>query len=254
MALLILWLGLTPLRAADVRSEHWHRAEAAFDRASAGDGGLARAGFAEAAGLYALVRRESGVTPGLAHNEGIAWLLAGDAARAIVSFRRGLRAAPRDSRLRDDLRLARELVRVGGSGPPSPPTGFDPLPPWSVGTWFALLLFAECGACVTLTGFLATRKRGMLVAGVVFVGSGGALVAGLVYPESIGRGPPVVVVTADGVDVYHGNGRSYPTLSRTLNRGAELGLRSVRGSWLQVDLGDGELGWVERRRVFTEED
>jgi hypothetical protein len=62
------------------------------------------------------------------------------------------------------------------------------------------------------------------------------------------------VISDDGVLLRAGNGLSYPARSETpLNRGVEARLLYVRGDWLQIELGSGELGWVPREYALVDE-
>src|SRR5262245_9512487 len=94
--------------APRVRAE----AESAFARGKATEDPVkARAEFARAAMLYAQLR---GSNPDLHLNEGNAQVLAGQLPDAILAYQRGMRLAPSDSRLRDNLTYVRQRIAYPG--------------------------------------------------------------------------------------------------------------------------------------------
>ncbi|HEV3204516.1 MAG TPA: SH3 domain-containing protein, partial [Gemmataceae bacterium] len=71
------------------------------------------------------------------------------------------------------------------------------------------------------------------------------------YRRKVSR--PLVVISQDGVVVRKGNGTSYPTREEgVLNRGVEAYWLFTRGSWHQIELAGGEVGWVHDSQVLME--
>jgi hypothetical protein len=81
-----------------------------------------------------------------------------------------------------------------------------------------------------------------------------ALVVILINQQhAAGRQGPLVVVAEDGVLLRRGDGLAYPPRYDTpLPRGAEARLRRERGTWLQIELSGGEIGWVPRELTRME--
>jgi hypothetical protein len=220
----------------------------------------ARPHFAAAAAGYEELWRRGIHNTALARNRGRAWLLAGDLPRALLACRAGLRLAPGDRALRDDLAALRELVVY----PPYSALGkpaVENRPPWwpslGPGTLTAAAAVFYSLACVGLTRWLMARRGTLLVsAGLSLVAAGGlaffAAVAGRQERQEVEH--PPAVIAADGVRLRRGDGPAYPPRYDTpLNRGVEARLLFARGDWLQVELAGGEVGWVPRRSVLTEE-
>jgi hypothetical protein len=245
---------------------------------AAGDGELAERGaerFAEAVRLrgdplksrpvaresaeaFAELRRRGHDSPALCRNEGNAWLLAGETARAILTYRHGLRLDPTASTLRRCLAAARERVpHVSTFG--QPPT--DNRPPWlprfSFGSWhWAILFVLYGGACVAFTRWRMVRDRRPLVWSWIFLGAGvlaGGIFAGWAWYEAAQDDRPVVVIVGDEVKLRRGNSDDYPSAyNGALPYGAEARLVHRRGGWLQIQLAGGEIGWVSEREALLE--
>jgi hypothetical protein len=70
---------------------------------------------------------------------------------------------------------------------------------------------------------------------------------------------PYLVVAADDVSLRHGNGHTYTIKlaagkEARLHGGTEGRLRGERSNgWVQIELPDGQRGWVERRQVLIDE-
>ncbi len=65
------------------------------------------------------------------------------------------------------------------------------------------------------------------------------------------REHPVVVINKDGTLLRKGNGFAYPPrYEAALNRGVEARLILAKEDWIQIELSDGEVGWVPRGQVL----
>jgi tetratricopeptide (TPR) repeat protein len=219
----------------------------------------ARPHFRAAAAYFDELRRRGARNAMLYRNLGNAYLLAGDLPHAILSYHRGLRLAPRDRALRDNLEQARALV----SYPPGSNFGrpaADPTPLWlpRLGPgWLlaaAALLYAL--AWVFLTRWLMVRRGRLQALGLAAVLAAGLATGGLIVIYRVDEGEaarPLVVVLDDGVLLRKGDGLTYPPRYDTpLNRGAEARRLFERGAWLQVELAGGEVGWVPRQYVLED--
>jgi hypothetical protein len=64
---------------------------------------------------------------------------------------------------------------------------------------------------------------------------------------------PLVVMAEDKTYLLKGNSALYPRAFETpLNRGVEARLIQLRGSWLQIELTGGQIGWVHREKAFLD--
>jgi tetratricopeptide (TPR) repeat protein len=223
--------------------------------------GEARRAFAEAAERYADLHRRGAVSAALFLDEGDADLLAGDLARAILAYRRGLRLAPNNRMLRRNLEYARGLVAY----PESSSMGRPPvavLPPWlphvpsEVVLTLALLVYGL--GCVLLTRWWMLRRGRLLAAGVLALAAVLPFGAVLAWRAHVRQGKarhPLVVIADDGVLLRRGNGLSYPPrYEAPVNRGVEARLLFERGGWLKVELSGGESGWVPGRYALVDRD
>jgi hypothetical protein len=234
------------------------KAEESFDeglrRRLAGE--RSREQFRAAVAAYEELRRRGANNGSLFSNLGNARMLAGDLPGAILAFRLGLRIAPRDRYLQQNLAEARSRVafREGSMlGRPAEEDALRWLPLPGNGWLFVLVILAYAAGCAAITRWWMRRRRSMLLAGLAFL----ALAAGacvLLYRVDGARaGQPIVVIAADGVQLRKGDGVLFPPRYETLlNRGVEARLLYRRDGWLQIELAGGEIGWVAASEVLVE--
>ncbi|HEV3256499.1 MAG TPA: hypothetical protein VG013_06455 [Gemmataceae bacterium] len=207
--------------------------------------------FRQAAAGFEELRRRGVQSPALFLDLGNAYLLSGDVPQAILAYRRGLRLAANDRTLRANLAYARDQVAYPSPDHFGRPAG-DFWPPWlprlTPGLTWVLLVCAYSTACLLATCWWMTRHGRLMLAGAgaftlaVVLGAVLAVQAWQSYQEDR---HPSVVIAVDDVLLRKGNGLSYPPRYDTpVNRGVEARLRYARGSWLQVELAGGEVGWV----------
>jgi hypothetical protein len=223
----------------------------------------ARQLFRTAAADYEELRRRGVHNADLYRNQGNAYLLADDLARAILAYRRGLRLDPSDCDLYRNLVHAREqVVYLPRSNLGRPPEGA--WPPWL--TYWTIRL--GLGLVVVLNGLgwlgvirgLTTQRRRPL-----WLGCAALVIALLVAVVPVGlwvvekrrdqqdQQQPLVVIAGDGVLLRTGNGPAYPVVDDApLNRGVEARRLFDRGEWLQIRLAGGEVGWVPSALVLVD--
>jgi hypothetical protein len=219
----------------------------------------ARPCFRRAAELYEELRLKGVASMALFHNQGNASLLADDLPGAILAYRRGLRLKPNDRSLQELLAHAREQVAYpSADGPGRPPV--ENRPPWLPRLPANVALLLAC--FLYSTGWLAlTRwwmvRRGWLLtlAAVAFVAVGvlTLLLVAQAVQDRYHERHPLVVMAQDGVLLRKGNSERYPPRCETpFPRGVEARLLLQRGDWLQIELTEGDIGWVHRAQVLVD--
>lgn len=186
----------------------------------------------------------------LEYNIGNCYLQSGDLGRAILHYRRAERLMPRDSLLADNLAEARSRrltnIAAGRAGALMRNVFF-----WHFETSpsgrkrAAVALFAMTWVLLTVRIF--SRRRGwLLAAGACLIASIG-LTASLSTQQWLERtSPPGVVLDMDVV-VYKGPGVGYQRqFEQPLQSGTEFTLRERRGAWWNIELPDGQRGWIDR--------
>ena len=74
-----------------------------------------------------------------------------------------------------------------------------------------------------------------------------------VHEDRVDVEHPLVVIAEDKTYLHKGNNALYPQASETpLNRGVEARLLQARGSWLQIELTAGQIGWVPRENALLD--
>jgi hypothetical protein len=235
------------------------RAEAAFRAGVSArqNSGETRRCFREAASHYETLRQRGADNADLEGNLGNAYLLAGDLARAILAYRRGLRLNPGDPVLRANLAYARGQVlypEPGNFGRPRAEQRLPWLPRLAPGISIVCAVALYALAWLALTRWWMIRRSWSLAWGATALALSGlfaaepAMEAGSRRQESA---HPLLVVASDGVYLRKGNGLSYPRrCDQPLNRGVEARLLFQRGDWLQIELAGGEVGWVPSTKVL----
>ena len=211
----------------------------------------ARALFREAARRFETLAAAGIVNGRLEFNLGNAWLQAGDLGRAILHYRRAERLIPADARLQDNLKLAR--ARCLNTIRPSDRSQVLK----SIFFWhhelaagqrlrWAVLLFIGFWLLLLLRGF--SVRRGLLVTAVVSILVSASLGGSAALSFWQDRQTPAGVVLALDVAVQKGPGKGYQRqFEEPLQPGVEFTLRERRGSWWQIELADGNRGWIESK-------
>ena len=235
------------------------QAEAAFQRGSAqrSDPDRARRDFAEAAHCYELLRQRGAENADLYRNQGNAYLLAGKLPEAILAYRRGLRCAPHESVLRDNLEYARDQVHYGPEGHDRPSEAIWPawVPHIERGV-FLLAAFLLYGlSCASATRALLTADGQHMGRAILLLGLAVAVASLWTYLTWRGWREaeyPLIVIARGTVPLARGNGPSYPPNAQ-LHRGMEARLLHRRGGWLQIEMPSGDVGWVPQSAVLVDE-
>jgi len=219
----------------------------------------ARKHFADTADLCLELHRRGIRSADLYRNLGNAAVLADRWPEAIWAYHVGLKLYPNDAELHAQLAFVRGkvLYPASGKGQPEP----DYWPVWlyrptvlelsTIAAFFYALTWIGAAAAVFRRAtriYLATA-----IALLVAVASGLALWHALEQAD-LDRQAPLVIV-AENTPLYRGNGTSYPPHPDMpiLPRGMEVRQQHRRGTWLQIRLTSGEIGWLPRSRVLVVE-
>ena len=249
MNALLFTLALFATANADLQQ----RAESAFRMGieNRNDAKTARAMFQQAAEAYAAMRTQGADNAELHQNEGNARVLAGDAAGAILAYHRGLRHDPNSGELRRGLHYARSRVAFA-TADEQRALGVADSRTWGSrlihGYRFHILaVLTSLGSLACIAWFLSRRHR-WLAAGIGLFTAAGIWTAASVWTTQ-DRGLPHAVVVRSSF-LRKGNGVSFP-LQRDLPlpAGTEAKVRFDRGSWKQVELADGSVGWLPANAV-----
>ena len=205
--------------------------------------------FAESIQSYeALIER--GYDGGLLHyNLGDALLRNGELGRAIASFRRARKRAPRNREIRANLEFARKSAR-DDIAPPEPSAV-----PRTIFFWHYGLSRSELWQVMIISNLLfwllvsaraLYRRRSELLRWAVIVclaplvASAGSL---LVHAVALQR---IAVILPPELNVYSGTGVDTEVRFK-LHAGCEIRLVEELGDWIRIALPDGQQGWIEAR-------
>jgi len=197
-----------------------------------------------------LTARELGADSATLHfNLGNTHARRGELGRAIASYLRAERRAPRDADIRHNLAWVRQHTRdleLAGDGLPPVIAQLDRLAHvLAVREWGWLLLLLSWSTSGTLAwsvlrGGLGPTRRRTLIALLVLLVITAAVTATRWYEE---HGRQAAVVVAEDVEVRSGPAETFPVVFR-IHDGLTLVVRGEREGWSRVGLGGDWVGWV----------
>ncbi len=213
----------------------------------------ARQLFRAAAQRFSSIAADGIVNGRLEFNIGNCYLQAGDVGRAILHYRRAQRLIPRDPLLADNLAVARSRC-LTSIEPTRSTEFFKSLFFWhhqtAAATRFRVGLVMYIAVCVWLTIRAATPRRWISGAAVACAVIGGACATSVIAERWFDRNAPEAVVTSMDVVVYKGPGSGYQRqFEQPLQPGVECTVRERRGNWWNVELADGNSGWIEAKEA-----
>jgi tetratricopeptide (TPR) repeat protein len=185
----------------------------------------------------------------LYYNLGNAYLLRNDFGRAILHYRRGLQLEPGNPRLQANLRYARSqrLDQIESSAQQA---FLSRLFFWQddlnlkTQAIFAIALFWLAWAGALAHRFWRRRTWLWLTAGAAFAALLFAGSAWMLHAQNTVAQHGVIV--AEEAPVRKGNGASYALqFPHPLHSGAEFTVLEHRGSWLHIQLENGDNGWIQ---------
>jgi len=224
------------LRAADVESDF-----------AAANKLYAEGKFSDAAKTYESILQSGGQSPALLFNYANAEFKAGNLGRAIAAYRQAGLLTPRDAEIRANLQFVRNQVQGSSVGERrwQEWLGQLTLNEWTLlaagAFWLTLILLA----LRQIRPALGAKLKGViaLFAGLTVL-SGAALAwqvanhfsrqtAVVVLPEVTARSGPF----DEGQSAF------------TVHDGAELAVMGRHGDWLQVNDGEGKIGWLKTTQI-----
>ncbi len=220
-----------------------------------GDIALARSDFRRAAEQYSQLS-QSVRDPAVYLARGNAWLLAGETAQAIASYREGQRQFPHDENLQRALQYARSQVVYDSDDDAN---ALTPRPDryatvkrllFHWGTWAIAL--ACCAGWFLASRWVKTRRTHFLVlASAAFAVAGGLAIGWLIERQQRReRLSEAIAIVLKPTVLRGGDGFMYRSRRESpLPPGVECVVRFRRGDWLQVELADHTLGWLPKSRV-----
>ncbi len=189
----------------------------------------------------------------LEYNLGNCHLQAGDVGRAVLHYLRAERLIPRNPWLADNLTVARSrcLLTIPSTRTSAVLRGVffwhfqTSLPGRAKTAAIAYALF-----WTLLAVWFWFHRRGVLIAAllsaIVAAGSGGSYAA----QRWLDRNAPQAVVVANDVTVYKGPATTYQRqFEQPLQPGLEVSVHQRRSGWSQIELPDGNRGWVESNAI-----
>jgi tetratricopeptide (TPR) repeat protein len=237
VAILYLLTALTLRAATDAAAD--------FDTANRF---YAQGKFAEAATVYETIVAGGSANATLYFNLGNAYFKSGQLGRAIASYRRAERLAPRDPDIAANLRFARN--HVSGSDAPHANLFHRTLDRLTLNEW-TLLAAVAVWTCLILLALrewkpaLRPALRNLaLSAGLLALVLAGCTSAAMVTHHA----HPAAVVTARDSAVKTGPLDDSQN-AFTAKDGAELTVLDERDDWLQVTDARKRIGWVKRDAV-----
>jgi hypothetical protein len=255
--LVVLFLSAAAARGNDASADSAESARTALLMAieDQKNGRASRTEFRRAAEKFAEIRNQGHNAPQLHQAEGNAWLLADEKALAILAYRRWQRFEPNNSLASESLNHARAQVAYATS---TERTALTPVEAWPmlrlrlrrwglVGIALALVL-----GWFALARWVISRGANWFIMAVLTLAIGTLITTGWLVERNVrqAQNSRMEVVVLRPELLRSGDGFSYLARRESpLPAGVEAVVRHQRGSWLQVELADGNVGWLPEASV-----
>ena len=211
--------------------------------------------YTDAAKLYENIFSNEGVAAELYYNLGNAYYKSGETAKSILNYERALRLKPTFDDARFNLELAQSKVV----------DNIIQAPTFFLGRWIenliklltsnqwliiSALLFLISLILVFLFVFATTlivRKISFYIGTVLLtLCVAGAIFSGVRKAQLVSHNEAIVMSGVVSV-------KSSPDLSGTdlfqLHEGTKVTVKSTLGKWIEIKLGNGNVGWVEQENI-----
>ncbi len=225
--------------AADYQQQALEDAHAAFHAATNSTM------YAAAAAQYESLIRQEGIRSGhLFYTAGNSWFMAGDIGRAILNYRRAEQYLPADADLKHNLQAARELRKdlIPAKEP-------HPLEAWLLKIplrlrWTVFAVLWGAFWAVSIWRLRSRRKEAKAAQAVLGVPAAVLLVSLIAEGIMQYRVQPGVITELE-ILARKGDGTMYaPAFRDPLHAGTEFRMLEQRGSWMQIELADGQSCWI----------
>lgn len=211
--------------------------------------------YLQAVDLYEQLLEEKGVAPELYYNLGNAYFKANEVGLAILNYERALRLDPRFEDARYNLELAQTkvidnitpaevfFVKRWVQGLVNHYTSNQ----WFYISWTLFILSLIGCLCFVFAKSRSLRKTAFVLA-IVFISFCvlSLLFAGTRKTQFVSHKDAVVMTGIITV-------KSSPDRSGTdlfeLHEGTKVGIKSSLGDWVEIVIGDGRIGWAEKKHM-----
>jgi len=207
--------------------------------------------YAEAEALYRSILAAGVENSSLHYNLGNCCFKQGKLGRAIASYLRAQRMAPRDADIEQNLKYARSFQIDQEFSNPKPSFTaalFQGLRDrFTLREQLAALLLVFWAGCIAWAGYLRKPGAGFLrtviwVLLILYV-----LTGGVALSKYLDLKRPVAVIVSPSATVT--SGPDTGTALFTLHEGTTTRVRRRHGEWVQVSLPNGPTGWVKRSHL-----
>jgi tetratricopeptide (TPR) repeat protein len=187
--------------------------------------------------------------PKLYYNLGNAYLLKGDAGRAIVNYRRAERIDSGDGNIQKNLSFARGM-RIDKVAEKTQERVLKTLFFWHYDlslkgrSLMTCIFFAV--VCTFSTIMVWVGRKGALTVGIVIFGILTIMfLSSVIYQAGSDAKTVCGVITAGEVIARQGDAENYPaSFKEPLHSGTEFDVLENRTSWLHIKLADGSQAWI----------
>jgi tetratricopeptide (TPR) repeat protein len=219
------------------------------------NGFYSKGNYTDAAKLYEKVLATDGVAPELYFNLGNAYYKSNEIGKSILNYERALRLLPTFDDARYNLEIAQLKVLDNVSLNQSFfigrwIDGFIKLLNSNQWFWLSLVSFLTCLICGFLFIFGPTRqlrKISFYFAGVLLAISLVTVAFSEIRKDQLINHPEAIVM--NGVVSVKGSPDKSGTELFQLHEGTKVTIKSTLGSWTEIKLGNGNIGWVEQENI-----
>lgn len=249
IAIVLLWniFGNLPLMAQEILplDSAWKQASDSY----------AEGRYREAVDLYESILTNHGTSYEVYYNMGNAYYKMREIAPAILNYERAMQLNPKDEDLRFNLQMAQEQVvdKIEHIGEFRLVTWYHHLGQsmdantWAVGSLVAFGLFILCLFTYFFSKKRGWKKCGFYIGWLCLFFSAISLQYSLKQQKAILH-PEYAIVFSPSVTV-----KSSPDQSGTdlflLHEGTKVHMKSTLGEWVEIELEDGNLGWLESKHI-----
>lgn len=252
---LSLFVFASPLLASDSQRTLLRDALTSFDLAISDKGTdeEIRANYNRSAAAFEALIAQGIQNPALYYNLANAYYRIGDVGRSVLNYRRAERLDPANTRIASNLQQARQ--RVTPFIEPAEQAQIQrQLFFWHYSLsrdtrlWIGLWLSSLGWALLLVAVWLRRRAWGIL-GGIILLHGFGAASSVAVDLRNESNTPSAVIVDAEPL-LRMGRGAGQDVaLSEPLGPGIELRVLSERAGWLEIELVDGQTGWIPAEGV-----